>query len=159
MFSLKRLIWKFGVMWKILKNRFKYGDVTVFQHYKHQRLWLWLHNHPDKYKHNWPGWVNYEQRVRVYCFACEYASAMQENDHNTYITCHYCPFKIMDEKFTNSISSSDSRNCLKSKFIAWEVSEGNNKLRRKLAMDIAMLELKDDILTDFMVYGEEKCDN
>lgn len=156
MFSLKRLIWKFWIMWKIIKNRFKYGDVIVFQHYKHQKLWLWLHHHPDKYKHNWPGWVNYEQRVRVYCFACEYASAMQENDHNTYITCHYCPFKIMNNNFTDSIPlESIGTHCLKGLFMAWENSVGNDAVRRKLALDIAMLEVKDNVLTDYMVYYKE----
>ena len=156
MFSLKRLIWKFGIMWKIIKNRFKYGNVTVFQHYKHQQLWLWLYNHPDKYKYNWPGWVNYEQRVRTYCFACEYASAMQANDHNTYIACHYCPFKIMDNNFTDSIPlESMEKYCLKGLFMAWANSVGNDVIRRKLALDIAMLEVKDNVLTDYMVYYKE----
>lgn len=158
MINLKKLFWKIKITYKLVKNMFKYGDPLIFRHYKHVKLWLWLYDNPDKDKRDWPGWDNCGH-VQGLCFACEYAYIKRMGDNYKHNSCYYCPFKIMDEKFTNSISSSDSRNCLKSKFIAWEVSEGNNKLRRKLAMDIAMLELKDDILTDFMVYGEEKCDN
>ena len=62
----------------------------------------------------------------------------------------------MNNNFTDSIPlESMGTHCLKGLFMAWENSVGNDAVRRKLALDIAMLEVKDSVLTDYMVYYKE----
>jgi len=45
-----------------------------------RELWVWLADHPEKWKNEWPGWEKYG-KMKAYCPCCEY------NEQHGY---HYC---------------------------------------------------------------------
>lgn len=72
--------------------------IRVFNRTLHKELWTWLAEHPDCYKHDWPGWekLTDEQLVTMLhnymCFACfvagnddRYCDTLERE------TCEDCP--------------------------------------------------------------------
>ena len=84
--------------------------------YFHREMWLWLAQHPDKDKTDWPRWETYIPYQTSYCFACEcarteyaryikrttskvrflMASHFKDRSCNHY--CYFCPIVSFREK-------------------------------------------------------------
>ena len=100
---------------------------------EHQKLWRWLAENPDEYKHQWPGWrelginTNRDTGYLSCCFAC--AAVYGEEDDRDNATCITCPIKWTG----GGCMSCDSE------YIQWRgaLCDDNHAVARALALKIA----------------------
>lgn len=99
-------------------------DRTIFNRTAHQELWLWLADHTDYDKEDWPGWGHYSDKLNN-CFACDTTALILGEQ------CKQCPLKWPKGK-----------PCYEGIFGIWDAAE-DPRIRRSLALYIANLPVKD----------------
>lgn len=124
-------------MKKITKERSDYLKA------KHMELWTWLAQNPEEKKENWPGFADPQvlADTSAYCFACEFAKEVSEDDSRY---CSYCPLdsKRIGCSFVEGL------------FTQWQFHKG--KSRAELAEEIRDLPwLEDNVVYNYaMIDGE-----
>lgn len=111
--------------------------MVIFNRTKHQALWNWLADNPDKKKDEWPEWSRYGgtiEEVDCLCFACQYArDCLIENGRLFANKCRvYCPLNIGDNS---------NITCLNGMYDEWQFEEDFSR-RSELAREIANLPVR-----------------
>ena len=91
---------------------------------KHQELWYWLADNPEKDKVDWPGWKEYGY-AENYCFACQWVTDQD-------VEC--CPLAWP--------SAAGTCTCDESLFIEWLIEKEDFAHRALLADLIANVPLR-----------------
>lgn len=110
-------------------------EEILFDHNHHREMWLWLADHPEMIKEDWPGWEYNGGEVEegnYDCFACEYSDD---------IDCKDCPLIWPKNGIGENVC--DDKDGL---FTKWEWSTDLSE-RSQLARQIANLPVRKGVKT------------